>query len=263
MSKKSNQASSHNSQYPLSDYATFTTAETSQLVTTKPQNASTPETQVTLIEGLKSQIGGDHYKTEIQPVEFIESNALGFLEGNIIKYVHRHAAKGGLKDLKKALHYLQILMEVRYGAKVATCVAEGPHVKLTMLEPEIQIEFSDKGSPVKEEVHTAANSPQTSDPPSQEIKGTTPVPEPPQTNTKPRKKVAFVPSVRLMLEYLRYDIGMSKRAIAAKLGCSYQTVLRWYGEGKGGITNTISKSMEQKLRKLHWQYKHRPETSAQ
>jgi hypothetical protein len=57
------------------------------------------------------QVGGDHYKTEIQPWDFIIENDLGYLEGNIIKYVSRYKKKGGMADLLKAQHYLQKLIE--------------------------------------------------------------------------------------------------------------------------------------------------------
>jgi hypothetical protein len=58
------------------------------------------------------QIGGDHYKgMAIQPFVFIHRNSLGFAEGNIIKYVSRWRAKGGIEDLKKARHYLDLLIE--------------------------------------------------------------------------------------------------------------------------------------------------------
>lgn len=66
-------------------------------------------------EILDTQIGGDHYKRhKIQPIDFIYDNEIGFIEGNIIKYVMRHKHKNGLEDLKKALHYLQILIEKEY-----------------------------------------------------------------------------------------------------------------------------------------------------
>ena len=59
------------------------------------------------------QVGGDHYKSKsIQPWDFIASNNLGYLEGNIVKYVSRWKDKGGIQDLEKALHYLQKLIEV-------------------------------------------------------------------------------------------------------------------------------------------------------
>lgn len=61
------------------------------------------------------QIGGNHYKDfVIQPAEFIHKNKLGFLEGNIIKYVCRHGAKHGREDLEKARHYLELLLEWEY-----------------------------------------------------------------------------------------------------------------------------------------------------
>ena len=58
------------------------------------------------------QVDGTHYQTEIQPWDFIEANKLTFLEGNVIKYVCRHRAKNGVRDLMKAKHYLEKLIEV-------------------------------------------------------------------------------------------------------------------------------------------------------
>jgi hypothetical protein len=63
----------------------------------------------------KRQVGGDHYKSMvIQPGDFIVANNLGWYEGNAIKYICRHDRKGGLKDIEKAIHYLQLLQESRY-----------------------------------------------------------------------------------------------------------------------------------------------------
>lgn len=60
---------------------------------------------------LVSQVGGDHYsKLNIQPVEYIIANNLNYLQGNVIKYVTRYRDKNGIEDLKKAEHYLQMLM---------------------------------------------------------------------------------------------------------------------------------------------------------
>ena len=59
------------------------------------------------------QVGGSHYKDKaIQPWDYIASNGLGYLEGNVVKYVSRWREKGGLEDLKKAQHYLTKLIEV-------------------------------------------------------------------------------------------------------------------------------------------------------
>ena len=63
----------------------------------------------------KKQIGGSHYKTmKIQPSQFINDNKLLFAEGNAIKYICRHAHKGGREDLKKAIHYIEMIIERDY-----------------------------------------------------------------------------------------------------------------------------------------------------
>jgi len=53
-----------------------------------------------------------HYFGQIQPIEFIADQGLGFFEGNIVKYVARHRKKGGILDLKKAKWYLDRLIEL-------------------------------------------------------------------------------------------------------------------------------------------------------
>ena len=61
------------------------------------------------------QVGGAHYAVKaIQPWDFIIANNLGYLEGNIVKYITRWKDKGGVEDLKKAQHYLQKLIEVSH-----------------------------------------------------------------------------------------------------------------------------------------------------
>lgn len=60
------------------------------------------------------QIGGTHYKTAIQPVQYIYANNLNFFEGNVIKYITRHRGKGGKADLEKAIHYIEMMMEFEY-----------------------------------------------------------------------------------------------------------------------------------------------------
>jgi hypothetical protein len=66
---------------------------------------------------LDRQEGGNHYKDmAIQPVEFIHKNGIGYFEGNVIKYVSRWRAKNGIEDLKKARHYIDLLIELEGGA---------------------------------------------------------------------------------------------------------------------------------------------------
>ena len=60
----------------------------------------------------ETQIGGSHYSDMvIQPIEFIHKNNLSFIQGNIIKYVCRYKSKGGVQDLNKAKHYIDLLIE--------------------------------------------------------------------------------------------------------------------------------------------------------
>ena len=61
-----------------------------------------------------TQVSGSHYQTAIQPIDFIQANNLNFCEGNVIKYIVRHRNKNGAEDLKKAIHYLQLLLEHEY-----------------------------------------------------------------------------------------------------------------------------------------------------
>ena len=61
------------------------------------------------------QVGGDHYQNmKIQPAEFINKNEMKFAEGNAIKYICRHVNKGGLQDLQKAKHYIDMIIERDY-----------------------------------------------------------------------------------------------------------------------------------------------------
>jgi hypothetical protein len=67
------------------------------------------------VSASKRQIGGSHYRDfAIQPSEFIHRNGIGFLVGNVIKYVCRYKAKNGRQDLEKARHYIDLLLEWEY-----------------------------------------------------------------------------------------------------------------------------------------------------
>ena len=66
-------------------------------------------------QAMQNQVGGGHYKgLKIQPIEFIQGNQLNFCEGNAIKYVCRHRNKNGAEDIKKAIHYLEMLLDIEY-----------------------------------------------------------------------------------------------------------------------------------------------------
>ena len=85
----------------------------------------------------KRQVGGDHYeKCGIMPTTYIRANNLDFFEGNIVKYITRHKDKNGAEDIKKVIHYAEMILEDVYGYKNA--------------EPPIGIRF-DTGEPVYSE----------------------------------------------------------------------------------------------------------------
>ena len=64
------------------------------------------------------QVGGDHYRgKKIQPWTAMQAwltpeEFEGFLRGNVIKYIARYKDKDGLKDVYKAKHYLERLVEL-------------------------------------------------------------------------------------------------------------------------------------------------------
>lgn len=62
---------------------------------------------------LDRQEGGDHYKRmAIQPIEYIHANGIPFAEGCVIKYMSRWRDKGGIQDLEKARHFIDLLIEL-------------------------------------------------------------------------------------------------------------------------------------------------------
>ena len=61
------------------------------------------------------QIGGSHYlKYKIQPSKFVIENKLLFPEASVIKYIVRHQDKDGKKDLLKAIHFIEMIIERDY-----------------------------------------------------------------------------------------------------------------------------------------------------
>tara|TARA_R110000796_G_scaffold19112_10_gene57404 strand:- start:2605 stop:2838 length:234 start_codon:yes stop_codon:yes gene_type:complete len=59
------------------------------------------------------QVGGTHYQMGgIQPIEYIHANNLPFIEASIVKYISRWRNKGGMQDLEKIKHYVDLLIEL-------------------------------------------------------------------------------------------------------------------------------------------------------
>ena len=70
------------------------------------------------MSALNTQVAGGHYKSlKIQPIEYIHANGIPFAEGSVIKYVTRWRDKGGLADLEKAKHFLELLIELEQRAR--------------------------------------------------------------------------------------------------------------------------------------------------
>jgi hypothetical protein len=90
--------------YDLKPYPTMETDAYHEFPNNEPEMPIAP---------LKVQVGGSHYKDmPIQPVEFIHANGIPFIEGAVIKYVSRWRNKGGMEDLRKAAHFLELLMQL-------------------------------------------------------------------------------------------------------------------------------------------------------
>jgi hypothetical protein len=64
------------------------------------------------MQAVDKQVGGDHYKKfKIQPAEFCYTNNIPYLEATAIKYLCRWRDKGGIQDLDKAIHFIELLKE--------------------------------------------------------------------------------------------------------------------------------------------------------
>tara|TARA_R100001463_G_scaffold100633_1_gene155117 strand:- start:3 stop:425 length:423 start_codon:yes stop_codon:yes gene_type:complete len=51
-----------------------------------------------------------HYQGDIEPLDFIFAQNLGWCEANVVKYVTRWKRKNGVQDLMKAKFYLEYLI---------------------------------------------------------------------------------------------------------------------------------------------------------
>jgi len=70
---------------------------------------------------LDKQVAGNHYKEmAIQPIEFCQKNRLGYAESLAIKYLCRHQQKNGRQDLEKAIHCIELLLDLEYPIAAAS-----------------------------------------------------------------------------------------------------------------------------------------------
>jgi len=65
---------------------------------------------------IDKQIGGNHYKGKIQPIELIISHNLDFIDGNIVKYAVRNKKGENLiEKYDKIIHYCELAKELKCG----------------------------------------------------------------------------------------------------------------------------------------------------
>jgi len=64
------------------------------------------------VSAFDDQVGGSHYKDlAIQPMEYSMLNGLDACQHTAIKYITRFRQKGGIADLEKAIHTINMLIE--------------------------------------------------------------------------------------------------------------------------------------------------------
>lgn len=67
------------------------------------------------MSAFKTQISGGHYlDLAIQPAQFMRANGVPHAEGEAIYHILRHRQKRGLEDLEKAIHWIQLIIDMDY-----------------------------------------------------------------------------------------------------------------------------------------------------
>ena len=60
----------------------------------------------------KNEADPKHYNDlPMEPWDVIQQNKLDFFEGNVVKYICRWRNKGGVTDLRKAITYIEKIIE--------------------------------------------------------------------------------------------------------------------------------------------------------
>lgn len=82
----------------------------------QPQNHTKSVEQISTPSKLSKpeeiQVGGSHYKgLAIQPMRYSMLNGLNACQHTAIKYITRYRDKGGIEDLKKAIHCIELLIQ--------------------------------------------------------------------------------------------------------------------------------------------------------
>jgi len=78
-------------------------------------NSRIPGPKIKMVASEKVNHPNHYNKGKIEVIDFIADQKLDFCEGNVVKYVCRHKHKNGLEDVKKALFYLNYLVQLLEG----------------------------------------------------------------------------------------------------------------------------------------------------
>ena len=63
------------------------------------------------------QVGGTHYDQKIQHVDFVVANEIPYMDAQVMRYICRHDRKNGAEDVRKAMHYCEMILEKVYNEK--------------------------------------------------------------------------------------------------------------------------------------------------
>jgi hypothetical protein len=88
------------------------------------------------MSAFEEQVDGNHYKhMAIQPAVFCEKNKLSHLESNVVKRICRWRKKGGIKDLRKIQHEIEMLIELHFEDVPTECPHGFGEVARKVLNP--------------------------------------------------------------------------------------------------------------------------------
>ena len=81
--------------------------------------SDSPMVSVVADGAFNKQINGNHYvKLKIQPMEYSMANGLDPCQHTVVKYITRFRDKGGKADLLKAIHTIEMLIELEYPTNI-------------------------------------------------------------------------------------------------------------------------------------------------
>lgn len=90
------------------------------------------------MSALDTQVGGGHYKgMKIQPMEYSMANGLDACQHTAIKYISRFRQKGGIQDLEKAKHCIDMLIEFEQKAAQEQSCLPGQMSRKQDIAPEL------------------------------------------------------------------------------------------------------------------------------